>query len=395
LTPPAENAGLYKGLKQLSELISSYQSLKDTGRGPQIVSSIISTARQCNLDKDVELPEEGEEISAKERDLVVGKVYSKIMEIESRLLPCGLHVIGEPPSAMEAVATLVNIAALDRPEDEISSLPSILAETVGRNIEDVYRESDKGILKDVELLRKITEASRGAVSAFVQKTTNKKGQVVDVADKLSSILGFGINEPWVDYLSSTKFYQADRDKLRTLFRFLGDCLKLIVADNELGSLKQALEGKYVEPGPGGDPIRNPKVLPTGKNIHALDPQSIPTTAAMQSAKVVVDRLIERQKADNGGKYPETVALVLWGTDNIKTYGESLAQVLWMIGVMPVADTFGRVNRVELVSLEELGRPRIDVVVNCSGVFRDLFINQVPSLFHITNLFSFRENHEDQ
>jgi magnesium chelatase subunit H len=116
---------------------------------------------------------------------------------------------------------------------------------------------------------------------------------------------------------------------------------------------------------------------------------------MQSAKVVVDRLIERQKADNGGKYPETVALVLWGTDNIKTYGESLAQVLWMIGVMPVADTFGRVNRVELVSLEELGRPRIDVVVNCSGVFRDLFINQVPSLFHITNLFSFRENHEDQ
>src|SRR5574340_899731 len=86
-----------------------------------------------------------------------------------------------------------------------------------------------------------------------------------------------------------------------------------------------------------------------------------------------------QKIENGGKYPETIALVLWGTDNIKTYGESLAQVLWMIGVMPVADTFGRVNRVEPVSLEELGRPRIDVVVNCSGVFRDLFINQMNLL----------------
>ncbi|OMO71375.1 CobN/magnesium chelatase [Corchorus olitorius] len=379
LTPPAENAGLYKGLKQLSELISSYQSLKDSGRGQQIVSSIISTARQCNLDKDVELPEEGEEISQKERDLVVGKVYSKIMEIESRLLPCGLHVIGEPPSAMEAVATLVNIAALDRPEDGILSLPAILAATVGRNIEDVYRGSDKGILKDVELLRQITEASRGAISAFVERTTNSKGQVVDVADKLTSILGFGINEPWVQYLSNTKFYRADREKLRVLFEFLGECLKLVVADNELGGLKQALEGKYVEPGPGGDPIRNPKVLPTGKNIHALDPQAIPTTAAMQSAKVVVDRLIERQKIDNGGKYPETVALVLWGTDNIKTYGESLAQVLWMIGVNPVADTLGRVNRVEPVSLEELGRPRIDVVVNCSGVFRDLFINQMNLL----------------
>ncbi|KAG5552447.1 hypothetical protein RHGRI_010502 [Rhododendron griersonianum] len=395
LTPPAENAGLYKGLKQLSELISSYQSLKDTGRGQQIVSSIISTARQCNLDKDVDLPEEGVEISAKDRDLVVGKVYSKIMEIESRLLPCGLHIIGEPPSAMEAVATLVNIAALDRPEEDIYSLPSILAETAGRQIEEIYRGSDKGILKDVELLRQITDASRGSISAFVERTTNSKGQVVDVANKLTSILGFGVKEPWVQYLSNTKFYRADRDKLRTLFAFLGNCLKLIVADNELGSLKQALEGKYVEPGPGGDPIRNPKVLPTGKNIHALDPQSIPTTAAMQSAKVVVERLLERQKVDNGGKYPETVALVLWGTDNIKTYGESLAQVLWMIGVLPVADAFGRVNRVEPVSLEELGRPRIDVVVNCSGVFRDLFINQMNLLDRAVKMVAELDEPEEQ
>ncbi|PWZ45338.1 Magnesium-chelatase subunit ChlH, chloroplastic [Zea mays] len=379
LTPPAENAGLYKGLKQLSELISSYQSLKDTGRGPQIVSSIVSTAKQCNLDKDVPLPEEGEELPPKERDLVVGKVYAKIMEIESRLLPCGLHVIGEPPSAIEAVATLVNIAALDRPEDGITSLPGILAATVGRDIEDVYRGSDKGILADVELLRQITEASRGAITAFVEKTTNSKGQVVNVTNNLSKILGFGLSEPWVQYLSTTKFVRADREKMRVLFGFLGECLRLVVQDNELGSLKLALEGSYVEPGPGGDPIRNPKVLPTGKNIHALDPQAIPTTAALKSAKIVVDRLLERQKADNGGKYPETVALVLWGTDNIKTYGESLAQVLWMIGVRPVADTFGRVNRVEPVSLEELGRPRIDVVVNCSGVFRDLFINQMNLL----------------
>ncbi|KAF9593289.1 hypothetical protein IFM89_021045 [Coptis chinensis] len=364
LTPPAENAGLYKGLKQLGELISSYQSLKDTGRGPQIVNSIISTAKQCNLDKDVSLPEEGQDISAKERDLVVGKVYSKIMEIESRLLPCGLHVIGEPPSAMEAVATLVNIAALDRPEEGIISLPAILAETLGRKIEDVYRGNDKG-------------------------------QVVDVSDKLSSILGFGVNEPWVQYLSNTKFHRADRNKLRTLFLYLGECLKLVVADNELGSLKQALEGSYVEPGPGGDPIRNPKVLPTGKNIHALDPQSIPTEAALQSAKVVVERLLERQKADNGGKYPETVALVLWGTDNIKTYGESLAQVLWMIGVKPVADSVGRVNKVEPVSLEELGRPRIDVVVNCSGVFRDLFINQMNLLDSAVKMVAELDEPEDQ
>ena len=133
------------------------------------------------------------------------------------------------------------------------------------------------------------------------------------------------------------------------------------------------------PGPGGDPIRNPDVLPTGKNIHALDPQAIPTSAAIQSAKVVVDRLLERQRKENDGKYPESIALVLWGTDNIKTYGESLAQVMLMVGVMPVSDALGRVNKLEVIPLEELGRPRVDVVVNCSGVFRDLFVNQMNLL----------------
>lgn len=87
-----------------------------------------------------------------------------------------------------------------------------------------------------------------------------------------------------------------------------------------------VQGGYVEPGPGGDPIRNPGVLPTGKNIHALDPQSIPTQAAVKSARIVVERLLEVQRQENGGAWPETVAVVLWGTDNIKTYGESLAQV---------------------------------------------------------------------
>lgn len=101
----------------------------------------------------------------------------------------------------------------------------------------------------------------------------------------------------------------------------------MVADNELGGLIGALNGEYITPGPGGDPIRNPDVLPTGKNMHALDPQSIPTKAAVDCAAVVVDRLLERLSTDSGGAYPETVAFTLWGTDNIKTYGElSLPEV---------------------------------------------------------------------
>jgi magnesium chelatase subunit H len=378
LTPPAENAGLYKGLKELSELIGSYQTLKDTGRGVAIVDTILDKARLCNLDKDIALPETNAvEMTAEERDNVVGLVYRKLMEIESRLLPCGLHVIGKPPSAEEAIATLVNIASLDREEEEILSLPRIIANSIGRNIDEIYQNSDKGILEDVELLQNITLATRAAVAALVKAQVDADGRV-SMISKLN-FFNIGKKAPWIDALHQSGYAKVDLDALKPLFEYLEFCLEQVCADNELGALLKALEGEYVLPGPGGDPIRNPDVLPTGKNIHALDPQSIPTMAAVKSAKIVVDRLLGRQKIDNGGKYPETIACVLWGTDNIKTYGESLAQIMWMVGVKPVPDALGRVNKLELIPLEELGRPRIDVVVNCSGVFRDLFINQMNLL----------------
>jgi magnesium chelatase subunit H len=378
LTPPAENAGLYKGLQELSELIGSYQTLKDTGRGVPIVNTIMDKCRLVNLDQDINLPDrDAAQMTAEERDTLVGSVYRKLMEIESRLLPCGLHVIGKPPTAEEAVATLVNIASLDREEEGITSLPRILANSIGRDIDEIYQNSDRGVLADVERLQQITQATRAAVSALVQAQVDADGRV-SMISKLN-FFNIGKKAPWIESLHQAGYPKVDPEALKPLFEYLEFCLEQVCADNELGALLRALEGEYILPGPGGDPIRNPDVLPTGKNIHALDPQSIPTMAAVKSAKIVVDRLLARQKLDNGGKYPETIACVLWGTDNIKTYGESLAQILWMVGVKPVPDALGRVNKLELLSLEELGRPRIDVVVNCSGVFRDLFINQMNLL----------------
>ncbi len=377
LTPPAENAGLYKGLKELSELIASYQTLKDSGRGVSIVNAVVEKCRQVNLDKDITLPEtDASELSAEDRDTLIGKVYIKLMEIESRLLPCGLHVIGKPPTAEEAIATLVNIAGLDRPEDGIKSLQRIIAESLGRDMDEVYKGSDRGVLEDVQLLYDITQAVRKAVAAMVKEQIDADGRV-SLVTKLN-FFNLGKKEPWIEALAEAGYPKVNADDIKPLFEYLEFCLKQIVADNELGALLQALEGEYVLPGPGGDPIRNPDVLPTGKNIHALDPQSIPTLAAVQSAQIVVDRLLARQKAETGA-YPETIAFVLWGTDNIKTYGESLAQVMLLVGVRPIPDALGRVNKLELIPLEELGRPRVDVVVNCSGVFRDLFINQMNLL----------------
>ncbi len=379
LTPPAENAGLYKGLKELSELIGSYQTLKEGGRGLPIVNAIIEKARQVNLDKDIELPaEDASGLSKEARDTLVGKVYIKLMEIESRLLPCGLHVVGEPPTAEEAIATLVNISALDRPEEEQKSLQRIIAESIDRDIDQIYASSDRGDLDDVQLLYDINSAVRAAVTAMVESQVNDDGRV-SMKSMLSVFNLGGTKDPWTKAIHDLGYKQVENDALKPLFTFLQYCLEQVVKDNELSALLSALDGEYVLPGPGGDPIRNPDVLPTGKNIHALDPQSIPTSAAVQSAKIVVDRLLARQKAENNGAYPETIAAVLWGTDNIKTYGESLAQMMWFVGVKPMPDALGRMNKLELISLEELGRPRVDVVINCSGVFRDLFINQMALL----------------
>ena len=381
LTPPAENAGLYKGLKELGELVGSYQQLRESSRGVQIVNAIIETARLCNLDKDVTLPEaDSQSLDLSQRDAVVGAVYRQLMEIESRLLPCGLHTIGKPPTAAEAIATLVSIAALERNEDDLRGLPGLLAESINRSISSIYKGNDAGVLADVELNQKITATCRLAVASMVKAVTGRDGRVslrqnFAWLQQLLEKVGVKLSTPWQKACKRAGFPNVDSVALNKLFAYLRFCLEQICADMELESLLRALDGEYVLPGPGGDPIRNPGVLPSGKNIHALDPQSIPTRAAIAAAKVVVDRLIERQKSEQGS-WPETIACVLWGTDNIKTYGESLAQILWFIGVKPVADSLGRVNKLELISLEELGRPRIDVVVNCSGVFRDLFINQM-------------------
>ncbi|MCT0198704.1 magnesium chelatase subunit H, partial [Synechococcus sp. CS-1325] len=285
LTPPAENAGLYRGLKELGELVGSYQQLRESSRGVQIVNAIVETARQCNLDKDVTLPEgEAAQLDLDGRDGVVGAVYRQLMEIESRLLPCGLHTIGKPPTAEEAIATLVSIAALERQEEGYRSLPALLAESIGRTITDVYKSNDAGVLADVELNQTITEACRKAVASMVRSVTGTDGRVNLRGNfgwffALLERFGMRLPSPWLSACRAAGFPAVDVAELDNLFGYLRFCLEQICADMEMESLLRALDGEYVIPGPGGDPIRNPGVLPSGKNIHALDPQAIPTRAA--------------------------------------------------------------------------------------------------------------------
>ena len=149
----------------------------------------------------------------------------------------------------------------------------------------------------------------------------------------------------------------------------GTLARIVGENHELDALIHALDARFVRPAPGGDVLRNPKVLPTGRNIHGFDPFRIPGTFAMAEGVRQADELIARHTAT--AAFPETLAMVLWGTDNLKSEGTQIAQALALIGARPRFDGFGRLAGAELVPLAELGRPRIDVVVTLSGIFRDL------------------------
>ena len=140
---------------------------------------------------------------------------------------------------------------------------------------------------------------------------------------------------------------------------------------EMASLMNALKGGYTQPSPGGDPIANPNALPTGRNLYAINAEATPSEAAWEKGIRLANNTIEMYKQRHHDSIPRKVSYTLWSSEFIETEGATVAQILYMLGVEPIRDAFGRVNDIRLIPSKELGRPRIDVVVQTSGQLRDL------------------------
>ncbi|MFZ5639979.1 MAG: cobaltochelatase subunit CobN, partial [Bacillota bacterium] len=153
---------------------------------------------------------------------------------------------------------------------------------------------------------------------------------------------------------------------------------LMLSTNEMTNLLRVLRGEYIEPGLARDPVRVPEVMPTGRNLVSFDPRMVPDKIAWETGKKIADQLLEQYKAEKG-RYPETVGVVLWAIETMRTQGESVAMILRLIGAEPVWDSTGKVSKVKITPVETLGRPRIDVVVTISGLFRDTFAHTVNVL----------------
>ncbi|MDT7602705.1 MAG: magnesium chelatase subunit [Acidobacteriota bacterium] len=295
------------------------------------------------------------------RDRRVLDLTERVREIEQRLIPTGLHVFGRATGERECADLLRMVASFDRPEAGVRALPDLIAEGLATtntknsgagavNVAPSKKDDATDILANEETLRArelIDEIARDAVAIFL-----REGKTV-----ACRLLESRANVP--------------HDASRPVFDLLEEVRERLQTNPELDSLARALRGRYVEPGPGADIVQNPKVLPTGRNTHAINPYAVPSELAFARAEHVVNLLLERHTREHG-RYPRALALVLWGLDNIKTQGEGVAQALWLLGVRPVRDGLNRVTDVEPIPLAQLARPRMDVVMTVSGIFRDLF-----------------------
>ncbi len=178
------------------------------------------------------------------------------------------------------------------------------------------------------------------------------------------------------------------------FRELERSNRLLGENGEVDAVLRALDGKFLRPAPGGDVVRTPAVLPTGRNLHGFDPFRIPSAFAVRDGALQAMKLIERHMAA-GNPFPESVALVLWGTDNLKTEGGPIAQALALMGAVPRFDAYGRIAGATLIPLTDLSRPRVDVMITLSGIFRDLLPLQIKLLAEASFLAASADEPLDQ
>ncbi|MBW4519112.1 MAG: magnesium chelatase subunit H [Scytolyngbya sp. HA4215-MV1] len=326
--PPYGRAGLYKELVLLRELIAEYR--EDPQKNYALKEAIAKKIVDTGLDADCPFadakrlgiaftPENLNLFSADAFNHYLVKLYEYLQVLENRLFSSGLHQLGVAPDA-ETLSSYLNAYFTDE-----KSLPAdvITALTQG---------GDHSPMRDLQQI----QTQFGVESKF-RLSNELLEEAVSVRDLLNQ------------------------------------------TPDELINLLRGLNGEYIPPAPGGDLLRDgPGVLPTGRNIHALDPYRMPSPAAYERGREIAQKILAQHLREHG-TYPETVAVMLWGLDAIKTKGESLGILLELVGAAPIKEGTGRIVRYELRPLAELGHPRIDVLANLSGIFRDSFVNIIELL----------------
>ncbi|NNH69239.1 cobaltochelatase subunit CobN [Nocardia uniformis] len=354
LIPPMARAETYGDISRLEQLLDEHANISalDPAKLPAIRQQIWTLMRAAKMDHDLGLAERPDEDVFDDMLLHVDGWLCEIKDVQIR---DGLHILGQAPSGeteIDLVLAMLRARQLWGGEMSVPGLREALglseAGDESRGRVDTFESRARELVAAMGEADWAVEAIGPVTEALVGRAETA-GEITDPAARLAavrSVMEFAATEV-VPRLRQTGI--------------------------EIQRILHALNGGFIPAGPSGSPLRGLiNVLPTGRNFYSVDPKAVPSRLAWETGQAMADSLLERYLADHG-EYPKSVGLSVWGTSAMRTSGDDIAEVFALLGVRPVWDEASRrVTTLEAISLEELGRPRIDVTVRISGFFRDAF-----------------------
>lgn len=328
-TPPFAPAGLHAALTEIHDLLHQWLAQEEGGVKEKTRAQFIDRLKKERIPADMGWSDAR---IAAEFPAFVTAVHDHLHEIARSVQPQGLHTFGQGPEERLRVATVL----------------MMLGKEFWEGVADPGEEADEMLVGD---WTKLAESS-----------PFRKLQGLLQGDKRQDA-------------AIAKLPEATRAKV-ALARQWYDSLG---GQGETQGLLKALAGRYIPTSYGGDPIKNPDTLPTGRNLYGFDPSRVPTKAAWEAGKEAMDQLIQVHRDKHGGKAPQKLTFTLWSVETMRHFGLLEAQALWAMGVEPVWNSGGRVSDVKLIPREQLGRPRVDIVLSATGLYRDHFPNVMRQL----------------
>ena len=372
LIPSMTTADSYGDIARIEQLMDEHYQCQtlDPSKLPLLEAQIWEVVQQAELHRDLGIDSQPDDFGG-----FILEIDGYLCELKDAQIKDGLHILGDTPKGEQLVGLLCALTRLD-----ISGIPSLrrsVAEALG--FDYAHLTDDLGVAPASQI-----PAVIGDLDPEAPVRTN--GDVVERIELLCRQMyremldsGFRVND--AAHAVAGVLGVPDR-QTRSVLEYVAESIypALMRTPDEIGNLLRGLEGRYVPPGPSGAPTRGmANILPTGRNFYSVDPKTIPSPAAWETGKQLAQSLLDKYLEEEGA-YPEMVGLVVWGTSAMRTHGDDIAQILHLLGVRPKWQAESRrVLGLEVIPLEELGRPRIDVTVRISGFFRDAFPNLINLL----------------
>ncbi len=356
MIPAMGRAGGYEDIDSLVDLVQRYLRTKDSNSDAKLdfeLEKILEACRKINILSDLGLSEDCGIGELKDK---VDLLYDYLLDIKDAMIKDGLHILGEVPEGERLNEMIYSLVRY--PNGNVPSLRESVARAMDLDLN--------------ELLRSPSDT---------QSDGKLNGELLEIIDAGTfGLIGYaadhGFDSEKVKEEALKKFPDAGNDMTQTLDFICGSLIDAVKRmPDEIGNILSALNGRYIEPGPSGCPGRGrAQILPTGRNFYSIDPDGIPWHSSWNIGSEMAEMMVERYVEDNG-VYPKSVGVVLWATDTMKTGGDDVAYILRLMGLRPVWSPLDdRVKELEVIPLSELKRPRIDVTVRISGLFRDTFPN---------------------